>query len=674
MRDFNTLWTACAPAALAFALGAAAPVHAQDSKTILLDTITIIGTGLPTEVRKNPASISIVEGDELRRSPPVSIARLLRDVPGVQVTEEGIERISIRGESARRVAVLIDGQHLTDHTNYGQPVLIDPTTIERIEVVRGSSSVVSGSRAIGGVINVITKKGADTPFALSATAGYLSATDGYRASVSAAGTLDAGAGAFDYRLSYGRMDQGDRHTPDGVLESSDVNDRNLSAHLGYRLGNHYFGLKAQQYDLAANVYVGMPDFRISLPHRDLRKVGLFYEGTQLTPWLDRLTADVYRQTIDRDFRNDVSTTTPMGKVRVQSTSIDEQETWGLNLRGEMSFSSNSRTVIGLEYEDDGLIADKTSITSLPMMPFPIETLRHDDASIRTLSLFAQHEHELGNNLTAIAGLRWYDVKAELHEAIQNGVAGATSDKSDSLWLGSVGLVWAPDETLTLRGNISQGYVYPALGQLFLTTTGGGQTIVGNPDLKPERATTYELGARLDRDNTTLDATLFYTNARDYIATVLTGPTGTYKNVDKAESWGLELVAQHRLESGLTPYASVTAIERELRYANGYKTTDSGTPAFSGRIGLRKDWEMGNVWGSVDVFLRGESAVDYRNASGVVTASAAGYGTLNLRGDVQFDNGLSLVAELNNLTDRSYTPYGQMPGAERSINLFATYSF
>lgn len=666
--------TACLTATLG-AAGLGQPLLAQDSQPIMLDTITIIGTGLPTEVRLNPTSISVVEGEELRRSPPVSIAQLLRDVPGVQVNEEGIERISIRGESARRVAILIDGQHLTDHTNYGQPVLVDPTTIERIEVVRGSSSVVSGSRAIGGVINIITKKGAEKPFELTATGGYLSATDGYRASLSAGGTLDAGAGQLDYRLSYGRMDQGDRHTPDGVLVPSDVSDRNLSAHLGYRLDNHYFGLKAQRYDLQANVYVGQPDFLISLPHRDLRKYGLFYEGTNLTPWLDRVAVDLYRQTIDRDFRNDVTVSMgPMGSMRVLSTSLDEQKTWGLNMRAEMRLFANSRSVVGLEYEDDELVAGKTSITSMPMLPFPRESLRHDDASIRTLSLFAQHEHDLGNNLTGTAGLRWYKVKADLHETVENGVAGATSSTSDSLALGSVGLVWAPDEVLTIRGNISQGYVYPALGQLFLTTTGGGQTIQGNPDLKPERATTYELGARLDRGGTVLDVTLFHTDARDYIATVLTGPVGTYENVDKAKSWGLELMAEHRFNGGLTPYASVTAMRRELHYANGYRTDDSGTPAFAGRIGIRKEWQAGPAWATADLFLRGESSVDYRNDSGMVTSSAAGYGTLNLRGDLQFDNGLALVAELNNLTDRSYNPYGQMPGAERSVNIFATYRF
>ncbi len=67
-------------------------------------------------------------------------------------------------------------------------------------------------------------------------------------------------------------------------------------------------------------------------------------------------------------------------------------------------------------------------------------------------------------------------------------------------------------------------------------------------------------------------------------------------------------------------------------------------------------------------------MDYRGPSGTAAASAAGYGTLNLRSDVDFGNDLSLVAELNNLTDRAFSPYAQLPGAERSINLFLSKTF
>jgi hemoglobin/transferrin/lactoferrin receptor protein len=250
-----------------------------------------------------------------------------------------------------------------------------------------------------------------------------------------------------------------------------------------------------------------------------------------------------------------------------------------------------------------------------------------------------------------------------------------SSNYDSLVLGAAGLVWLPNSDLVLRANLSQGYIYPTLGQMFLTATGGDVTLEGNPDLKPERATTFELGARYNAGATTLDATVFYTDATDYITTVSDGTTGTYENVDQAKSWALEIYAEHDLDLWkLAPYASLSAMRRQLCHANGYKTFDSGTPDLFGRIGLRKVWDIDQVSGTFDLYVRGESGVAYRDDSGAITDSTSGYGMLNLRTDVDFGNGMSLVTELINLTDRSYTPYGQMPGAERSVNLFLTKTF
>lgn len=651
---------------------AAATAGAQ-TKIQTLDPVTVIGTGLPTEVLNNPASITVISAESAKERAPVSIATLLRDVPGVQISEEGIERISIRGESARRVAILIDGQKLTDHTNYGQPVLVDPTTIEQIEVVRGASSVVSGSSAIGGVINIITKKGADTPFSLSTTAGYMSATDGYRASATAAGTVGAGPGSLDYNLSVGRMEQDDRQTPDGKLVPSDMQDRNVSGYLGYRLGKHNFGVQAQAYDLAANVYVEDPGFTIGLPHRDLRKTALFYEGAQLTPWLTKLSFNLYRQTIERDFRNDVSVAAGPMRLRVLSTSLDDQDTSGANLRAEMKFSSNSRTLAGLELEDDALEADKTTDTTRTPPGMTITQLRYDDAETRTLSVFGQHEMSFNDRFTATAGARWYRVRSDHNASTTNGGANPTSDSADNLLLGSASLVWTPHDHLAVRANVSQGYIYPNLGQLYLTTSGGGVTLVGNPDLDPETSTTYELGARYAVLDTMLDVTLFYADSEDYIATV--PAEGTYQNVDAARSWGVEVYAEHALGVwGLTPYTSFAAMRRQLRFANGYDTYDGGSPAFSGKVGLRKDWSWGRTAGSVDLFARGESKVRQRGDDGALDGSASGYATLHLRIHADLGAGLDLVAELNNLTNRSYSPYDQMPGAERSSNLFLTKKF
>ena len=668
MPDFSKLFSLTA---LLLGTGAST-VSAQTAESpIVLDTLTLIATGLPTEAFESPASTTIIDATELKRRAPVSVATLLRDVPGVHISEEGIERISIRGETSRRIAILIDGQKLTDHTNYGQPILVDPTTIERIEVVRGSSSVVSGSAAIGGVINIITKTGADKPFALSMTGGYLGATDGYRASVTASGTKQLGAGEFDYRLTYGKMDQGNRQTPDGELDPSSTEDKTRSMHLGYRQGDHYISFKAQAYDLAADVYTDEPGFLISLPNRDLRKYALTYEGRNLTPWLNLLSVSAYQQTVDRVFTNDVTIMAGPGRtMTILSTSDDDQKTKGLDLRAEMSFSARSRTVVGLQYEDDRLETNKTTTIA----PAP-SSQREDEARIRTWSVFGQHEIDLSDALTANVGARWYDVEAEHLRAEANGVSQPLSSNSGSLLLGGAGLVWTPDDHWALRANISQGYIYPNLGQMFLTTTGGGITLTGNPDLDPERSTTFELGARYQGDAGLMDATVFYTRAQDYIATVSNGRVGTYENVDEARSWGFEVHGEYDLgATGVTAHATVSALRRELRYANGFETFDSGTPELSGTVGLRRDWSTDLATVGVDLFLRAESGTSFRSDSGVATDDAGGYGTLNLRADAQFNNGVTLVGEVQNITDRSYQPYGQLEGAERSVNLFLTKTF
>lgn len=647
---------------------------------------------------KNPASVSVIDGAAIKKTAPVSVAKLISDVPGFQVSGNGIDRIAIRGEGASRVAVLIDGQKLTDHTNYGQPfygqpLLIDPGSIDRIEVVRASSSVISGSQAIGSVVNIITKRGTSKPFELTTQAGYMSATDGYRLSATASGTVEAGPGALDHRLTAERMSQGDRKSADGLVTPSDTSDRTVSAHLGYRTGQHYFGLKLLSYDLSANVFADNPDFIIQMPWRDMRRLGVFYEGENLTPWLRKLSFDAYRQTVDRSFRNDI-TMYPAGimHLHVESTSEDAQLTYGTNLRVEMQVSENSRTYAGIEFTDDSLTTDKYSRATVRFRgaPFPISdvtTLRYDEATIRTTSVFAQHEISLNDALTATFGARWYHVEESHDVASTNGVARAPTGNRDDQGLVSVGLVWAPDESPALRANISQGYIHPSLSQLFLSATAGGTAIAGNPDLDPERATTFEIGARYDAGGALIDATLPHTRAKDYIASVQTDPVTRarpYMNLEEAKSWGLELHAEYTLPDwGLTPYFTATALRREITYANGFSTGDSGISDLSGRIGLRKSWSWGAAEGEFDFFLRAVGGTVMRGADGLVAARdanaskinrSASYGTLNLHTTAEFGNGIEVVLELNNLTDRSYEGWDYMPGEERSVNLFLTRTF
>ncbi|MDD9717523.1 TonB-dependent receptor [Dinoroseobacter sp. PD6] len=664
---------------LVTATGLSARISAAQDATAL-EAITVLGTGLPTSVFESPSSVTVIDDGQLRRIAPEKIGSYLESVPGVIIGEQGIQRIQIRGEAERRVLIKVDGQALTDHTTYGQPVLVDPLNIERIEVIRGASSVVSGSRAIGGVVNIVTKRGApDTAAEVTFGAGYFGGSDGYRASGSVGGTI----GAFDYRITAGTADFGDRETPDRTLVPSESASDSLAVHLGYQIDpNQYVMFKAQRYDQSADVFTDDPDFTITLPNRDLTKYSAFYEGTDLAPWMPKLNADVYYQTVDRVFENDVNTGVPPfvpnAPTNIQGLSDDEGRTWGLNVTAELSIFDIGRSFVGFEYEDDRLDTARSSIVTAnpppgpPGPPVVSVDSREEDASIKTTSLYALQEFDLSDTVTGFLGGRYYAVDAEL---IRN-TRSAPRSNDDDRFLGSAGLVWTPNPETALRLNISQGYSYPSLGQLFLETSAGGQTVIGNPDLEPETATTLELGARYDGAGATIDATFFYTDSSDYIElTAAGGGTLSYTNIAAAEAFGLEVLAETRIgASNWSPYASLTYVRREFDFGNGFKTKDSGTPELFGRVGVKYDFDWFGMTGVLDAHVRGETSATLRDETGAVVRSGDGFGLLEVDAFVNISENASLTVALNNLLNTTYDPIDQIEGQKRSVDVFLTWTF
>src|SRR5690554_7330529 len=277
---------------LAMAVISAPAVAAEkqtDSKSKTLDTQVVLGAGSKVSILENPASVSVISKEDIQKNPAIGIADQLRNLPGVQVYDDGtpgMMRIRIRGEESRRVTIQIDGHAITDHSAYGAPMLIDPSIIERIEVVRGPSSVLSGSNAIGGVVNIITKRGGSKPLEGSVTATGFSATSGY----STTANLMGAAGNVDWRLTAGKAHEGDRRTPEGRISPTDYDTDQLSMHVGYTSGKHYLAAKADQFRLKANTFPFFQEtdlyreFDVSLPQRDLQKFGLYYEGVNLNSW------------------------------------------------------------------------------------------------------------------------------------------------------------------------------------------------------------------------------------------------------------------------------------------------------------------------------------------------------------------------------------------------------
>lgn len=694
---------AAALALLALPGGAAVAQAQTQDGTTWLDTIVVIGTRTETSVLDNPASVTVVDREELERKPPQDIAEMLRDVPGVEVVDSsapGMKRLSIRGESSRRITILVDGQEITDHSDYGTPILVDPSNVERIEVVRGPASVLYGAKAIGGVVNIITKRGAAKPVQTELGGAWYSGSDGWQGWGAVSGTVDN----FDYRFSGSLDDHGDRRVPEGRytssgrLDGTSFSNDNISAYLGYTFGaagNHYIALKAQQNRLSSESWTDpatlvppIVDFTIDLPKRDLRKVGLYYDGTDLSDVVRRVHVDAYHQEVDRLFTNEVAIrpvpTLPVIQ-RTRTVSQDLNTNWGGTAQADLQFHPDHYTIVGLQYLVDDLDASKATapVPAPPVAAAPVT----DDASIRTASAFAQDEWSFAEDFKLTAGGRYYNTRTDLAHTSDRDRQGY-SGRSDGRFVTSLGLTYTGIEDATLRALYSEGYITPTLFQLFSDSIARERIIYGNPDLKPETSRNFEIGARYDAAGLMLDAAAFYSDAQDYITRASCaamacpghGPAGRerfiYANASQARTYGMELAAEYTLPGAqFTPYASGAWMRRELTF-DTFSTYHSNTPALSGRLGLRWEGEVAGapVWS--DLYMRAASAVTELE-DGAPLRRLPGWVTLNLAfgGSFGEDDRFRFGVSFNNILNKEYrSSFDEIPATGRSVEVTARTKF
>ena len=708
--------------------------HAQ---LIELDELTVIGTRTEVTVQDNPRSVSVVDQQHLERQAPLSVGEAIRDVPGVELVDSsvpGMKRLRIRGESSRRVTILLDGQEITDHSSYGTPILINPAAIERIDVLRGPASVLYGAKAIGGVVDIITKKGVPGKAVEVELGGtYYSGTSGWQGWASAGGTL----GNFDYRITGGIAEHDDQKTPKGEftstgrLETTAWDTDDISAHFGYTFGakrNHYFAVKAQQYRLDTETWKdpesidgripdieGVTDFAIDLPQRDLKKIGVYYDAEDLGGPVAKVHFDAYYQTIDRLFENNVEQFTPASFIPfpppfgtvvpasftdVRSTSDDTITNYGATGQIDLEAFRNHYTIVGVQYLADVLETDKTSTVNITPPPafappglFPIENSSFQEARINTFSVFAQDDWELVPDLNLITGVRYNHIETKLEESRSTQAALAPGSETQLETSTSVALVYTGIENTTLRALYSSGYINPTLLQSFGRTSAGGETVYGNPDLELETANNYELGVRYDGEHLAVDVVGYYTKSKDYITAIACSPTGVtcpeiaalgvpnrvYVNVDEATTWGVEMVTQYTIPgTRVTPYVTGAYTRRRLDFTD-FSTYNTNVPRLSGRFGLRVERQIRGINAWADLFARASTDVKETlpDDDGPETDEVDGWATLNLAfgGTYGPNDKYRLVVELNNLTDEEYRPLTDaLPGVGRSVAVTAAVKF
>lgn len=535
---------------LAVAIGAAAIpqlVQAAD------DTMVVTATGFAQKIQNAPASISVISKQQIENKAYRDVTDALKDVPGVVITGGGSSSdISIRGMSSRYTLFLVNGKRIStretrpnsDNAGIEQGWLPPLESIERIEIIRGPMSSLYGSDAIGGVINVITRK-------ISNTRAW-------------SGSLHADA-TFQENRDSGDLYQTNAHASgpliDGLLGAKITGL--FSRRAEDKIENGYNEQKMRNGSITLNF---TPD--------ENNDVDLDYS----------------RELQDRN-------STP-GQSRAATR--NKNETHYQHTNYALTHNGYYRDVNSTSY----IQHEETNNASRQMKAYNTTFNNQNQIFLgdHTLTLGGQYRYEKlsdkGNQLEAADGLskltRWsWGLFSEDEWAITNSVtltAGLRMDKDENYgtnWTPRGYGVWHLAEQWTLKGGISAGYRAPDLRQSSANwgqVTGGSRLdgiIIGNPALKPEKSLSEEIALLWDNaDNLNASITLFNTDFKHKITEVrrcksrndpackIGGHTYDFVsdrvNVDKANIRGVESTFGWKMAHDLNWTASYTYTESEQR--------------------------------------------------------------------------------------------------------------
>lgn len=514
-----------------------------------LQSRVVTATATERSLQDAPASITVISREDIASRPVQDLEDVLRGTPGLQFNGIGFGRrgISIRGMGEEQTLILVNGQRINTaasaiaHADFDLG-WVPVEAIERIEVVRGPMSALYGSEALGGVVNVITRK----------------ATDEWRGNISLNGGVpDHSHGGQTHQLGVyaggplienvlGLSFTGESRKRQ---ETADRDDLALSELEGRESQSASVTLSwtpdtAQQIDLMVgsgredrwrNMRSAGPTAPEYESHDDIEREQLSLSHTGNWSW-GKSTVRAYRNTLERENSYNTSRLALSNPWQEMTDDIaDASISLPLGERHLFSFGGEWRRE---ELKDDSLASGKAKAVHRAVF-LQDEIQLHEDWSLLLGSRFDKHE-EYG----------W--------------------EKSPRAYL-----VYNYSDSLTIKGGGGRGFKAPTLKQLspgYSAIGGGGQfTIRGNPDLSPELNTTYELNADYAGSGWSASAGIFQNNVKGLIQTVCVADCGirgqelrNYENVDRARIRGLELGGEIDLPAHLhwgANYTYLDAIDR-----------------------------------------------------------------------------------------------------------------
>lgn len=653
------------------------------------------GSGLRGSVLsnfENPRAIETVTSQELLERAPLDMGQALEQTVGVMIQRTGRGQSSpfVRGLTGQQVLILVDGVRMTNATFRAGPNqyfnLIDPNMVDHVEVIRGPGSVLYGSDAIGGVINVVTKQASrvGSPFFTGGTVQRFSSADlGYTGRLSMEGSVgSAGIFAGGGYGNYNDLDIGG--TPDapagfdpGRQPATSWRYNSADLKLNYALTPWSELVFAVQHYVAEDVFRSdrFPANRQSIfdpQQRDLFYIRLNGIDPCSCGWFDayQITASLHRfdeVRADRDFR--------AGRNPLLTSFrgfVDEQT--GLSGSFVKDYGVVGALTTGWDWYHDDIDSSRVDVDR-SVNPPDVQSRAGevpDDAYYSRYGVFANWDVWLTDRLLATSGVRYQHITAGA-TVTANNVTGKIDPEFDG-FIGNVGLTYAVAPHLNLVGSISEGFRAPNIDDL---ATVNDNVFVGtqlpNPDLRPENSLTYEIGAKLDTPRLDSQVFVWWNDLNDFIERGAPNNQLLLERTNReAYLNGVELTGDYRLPDNWSLYGNYW-----YTYGKNVETGEplSRIPPMQGILGLRRRWGGGSNWFDCYAWLVDEqdrlSPRDRSDVNRIPAGGTPGYATLNLRYGRMIDRRQRLSLNLENIFDEQYRVHGSGSDAP-GINAIVTY--
>lgn len=688
-----------------FVLGSSMNAFAQNNDVLdenfVLDEMVVSATRSEKKLLDTAASVSVITDKDLNKMHINNLDEAFVKIPGVYVGRlSGIgsttSQTVMRGvNAANSVAVLVDGVQVNDSYNGSVTWSAIPVDmVKRVEVLRGPASVLYGGNALAGVINIITKDVDKTSVNLKLSYG---SNNTQNHSLYVAGKA---SDKLDFNVNYEKK-KTDGYITDPVLSSKAVfGAETTTTNTGAKrwiIGNkgkrqwdentvgvgfkyHFDESKSLALDFTKNEY----EYSYSAPTSYfgddiIKKAGTYFS----TP--GEKASNKYNMTYNDSENGWKAVVGYSDQYKQHDTSISKatdsskpNTRFSFDLQKNQTISANNNAVFGLNYRKDEIDATVYKLADKFNSDSKIAVDSMASGTNKSFSAYVMDEHKFSERWTATAGLRYDKWSTDGRILLPNKTEAINYDESTyDNWSPSLSVMYKPEADSSVYLSWGKAFEAPSLYRMYSSSYSSNVYNIANPNLKPQKAETFELGYKKDLNNkSAIGVSVYDTKYKGLLYKnslgVVDGMNATcYQNAGEAEAKGFELELNHNFDDKWSAFLNYTyqnpVIKKALKATEKDKyVTAIPKEVFRAGVTYSDDKWSGMLTG--EYISKRFSKTDNSDTVNGVYGSYDPYFIMNMDISYSFNKNYTLTASVNNILDRDFFNYYYQPGRTYSVEL------